>query len=97
MINKDNRITQTASLLKAIGHPIRVDIILCLSQNRNMTVTELCNTLDVPQPILSLHLGVLRKLNVLAVKKSGKRSIYSVLDISVKQIINIIYHTRISN
>ena len=97
MINKDNRITQTASLLKAIGHPIRVDIILCLSQNRNMTVTELCNTLNVPQPVLSLHLAVLRKLNVLAVKKAGKRSIYSISDISVKQIINIVYHTRILN
>ncbi|MAZ58193.1 MAG: transcriptional regulator [Flavobacteriales bacterium] len=94
MINKENKIKQTASLLKAIGHPIRVDIILCLSQNRNMTVTELCVNLDIHQPILSLHLGVLRNQNVIKVKKEGKKSIYSISDISIKQIISIIYHTR---
>tara|TARA_B100000965_G_scaffold406400_1_gene445135 strand:- start:816 stop:1109 length:294 start_codon:yes stop_codon:yes gene_type:complete len=97
MINKEIKIKQTASLLKAIGHPIRVNIMLCLSRNRNMTVTELCNNLDVQQPILSLHLGVLRKQNVIKVKKDGKKSIYSISDISTKQIISIIYHTRILN
>ena len=97
MINKENKIKQTASLLKAIGHPIRVDIILCLSRHRNMTVTALCNNLDIHQPILSLHLGVLRRHNVIKVKKEGKKSIYSISDISVKQIISIIYHTRNSN
>ena len=94
MINKENKIKQSASLLKAIGHPIRVEIILCLSRNRNMTVTELCNDLSIHQPILSLHLAVLRKQNVIKVKKQGKQSIYSISDISVKQIISIIYHTR---
>tara|TARA_Y100000739_G_C20228747_1_gene293407 strand:- start:239 stop:532 length:294 start_codon:yes stop_codon:yes gene_type:complete len=97
MINKEYKINQTASLLKAIGHPIRVDIILCLSQNRNLTVTELCNNLNIHQPILSLHLGVLRKQRVITVKKAGKKSIYSISDNSVTQIINIIYHTRISH
>lgn len=97
MINKENKIKQSASLLKAIGHPIRVEIILCLSRNRNMTVTELCNDLSIHQPILSLHLAVLRKRNVIKVKKQGKQSIYSISDISVKQIISIIYHTRTLN
>tara|TARA_Y100001968_G_C19009704_1_gene549931 strand:+ start:274 stop:567 length:294 start_codon:yes stop_codon:yes gene_type:complete len=97
MINKENKIKQSASLLKAIGHPIRVEIILCLSRNRNMTVTELCNDLSIHQPILSLHLAVLRKQNVIKVKKQGKQSIYSISDISVKQIISIIYHTRSLN
>ena len=97
MINKENKIKQSASLLKAIGHPIRVEIILCLSRNRNMTVTELCNDLSIHQPILSLHLAVLRKQNVIKVKKQGKQSIYSISDISVKQIISIIYHTRTLN
>ena len=97
MINKEYKIKQTASLLKAIGHPIRVKIILCLSRNRNMTVTELCNDLSIHQPILSLHLAVLRKQNVIKVKKQGKQSIYSISDISVKQIISLIYHTRTLN
>ena len=97
MIKKQIKIKQSASLLKAIGHPIRVEIILCLSQNRNLTVTELCNRLSIHQPILSLHLAVLRKQNVIKVKKEGKKSIYSILDISVKQITSIIYHTRNAN
>ena len=93
-MSKENRIKQSASLLKAIGHPIRVEIILCLSRSRNLTVTELSYNLSIHQPIISLHLAVLRKHNIIKVKKEGKKSIYSIIDVSVKQIINIIYHTR---
>ena len=57
---KKNRVRESASLLKAIGHPIRVQIIRILSQYSYMTVTELSEFLSIDQPIMSLHLGVLR-------------------------------------
>jgi len=91
---KRNRIIQTASLLKAVGHPIRVRIMLCLSNNKEMTVTNLSESLSIPQPVMSLHLGILRKKHVINVIKQGKKSLYSISDISVKQAVNIIIQTR---
>ena len=91
--NKENRITESAALLKAIGHPIRVQIIRTLSDYSYMTVTELSEFLSIDQPIMSLHLGVLRKYDVIKVKKDGKKSVYSISHISTKQIINIAYNT----
>ena len=90
---KKNRVRESASLLKAIGHPIRVQIIRILSQYSYMTVTELSEFLSIDQPIMSLHLGVLRKHDVIKVKKEGKNSVYSISNISIKQIVNIAYHT----
>ena len=94
MENNKHHIIESASLLKAIGHPIRVQIIIALSQNTNMTVTELSEDLSIHQPVMSLHLAILRKQNIIKVKKEGKHSTYSIVDISVKQIVNIAYNTR---
>ena len=90
----ENHIIQAAVLLKSLGHPIRVSIIIALSEHSVMTVTQLSNYLDVDQPIMSLHLAVLRKQNTIQVKKEGKQSFYSIEDVCVKQIINLIYYSR---
>ena len=90
----NNNIKLSASLLKAIGHPIRVQIILALANHGVMTVTELTEHLQIDQPIMSLHLAVLRKFNVILVTKDGKKSVYSILDNSVCQVVSIIYYTR---
>jgi len=89
-----NNIKLSASLLKAIGHPIRVQIILTLANHGDMTVTELTENLQIDQPIVSLHLAVLRKSNVILATKKGKQSVYSILDCSVQQVVSIIYYTR---
>ena len=89
-------IVLSASLLKSIGHPIRISIILSLNNNTQLTVSELCNLLLVDQPIMSLHLGVLREKSIIRVEKRGKQSVYSITNHSVKQIINIMYNSNIN-
>ena len=90
----ENHIIKAAALLKSLGHPIRVSIIIALSEHSVMTVTQLSHYLHIDQPIMSLHLAVLRNQNTIQVKKEGKQSFYSIQDVSVKQIINIIYYSR---
>ena len=89
-----NNIESSSTLLKSIGHPIRVNIILTLADQTEMTVTELTQFLKIEQPVMSLHLAVLRKANIIIVKKQGKKSMYSILDRSVQQAVQIIYHSR---
>ncbi len=93
-LSKLNIIDQSASLLKSVGHPIRFHIILVLGTQKYMTVTELSELLNVDQPVMSLHLAVLRKKAIIDVKKDGKNSLYSIVDKSIQQIVNIIYNTN---
>ena len=89
-----NNLELSSSLLKSVGHPIRVKIILTLADHTEMTVTELTQFLKIEQPVMSLHLAVLRNANVIIVRKQGKKSMYSILDSSVLQAVQIIYHSR---
>ena len=88
-----NFIVKAAALLKSIGHPIRVQIMIALSQKNSMTVNSLSQQLNIDQPVMSLHLAILRKKSIITVKRNGKQSEYSISNISVKQIINIAYHS----
>ena len=88
-----NNIVKSAALLKSMGHPIRLRIIITLSNNLQMTVTELSNYLCVDQPIMSLHLAVLRKHKIIKVEKEGKQSKYSILEKSMQQIALISYYS----
>ena len=89
-----NNLELSSSILKSVGHPIRVKIILALADYTEMTVTELTQFLKIEQPVMSLHLAVLRNTNVIIVRKQGKKSMYSILDSSVLQAVQIIYHSR---
>tara|TARA_Y100001968_G_C18837312_1_gene471947 strand:+ start:204 stop:491 length:288 start_codon:yes stop_codon:yes gene_type:complete len=93
MKNNLNSIIQSAAILKSVGHPIRVKIILALSKKSSMTVTALAEELHIDQPVMSLHLAILRKKNIIKVKKIGKQSEYSISNISIQQIVNIAYHS----
>ena len=89
-----NNLELSSSILKSVGHPIRVKIILALADYTEMTVTELTQFLKIEQPVMSLHLAVLRNANIIIVRKQGKKSMYSILDSSVLQAVQIIYHSR---
>lgn len=89
-----NNLELSSSILKSVGHPIRVKIILALADYTEMSVTELTQFLKIEQPVMSLHLAVLRNANIIIVRKQGKKSMYSILDSSVLQAVQIIYHSR---
>ena len=97
MVDKKNKVLNAASILKSIGHPIRVEIILALSQRSHMNVTELSDFLGIEQPVMSLHLSILRKKNIITSIKEGTRSVYKINNNSIKQIIRIIYYSNSNN
>ena len=83
-----------AALLKSIGHPIRIQIIRVLTNNSSMSVSDLSLSLSIDQPVMSLHLAVLRKYNVIKAVKRGKQSFYYLSDINIQQIVNIAYYAE---
>src|SRR5258707_5420167 len=67
----------TASeVFNAIAEPRRREIVDLLALGSERDVSELVRKLGLPQPAVSKHLGVLRKVGVVAVHKAGQRRVY---------------------
>ncbi len=78
------------AFLRAMAHPIRVNIILLLLQNTKMTVSEICEKLDLEQSLTSHHLANMRNSGVLASRREGKNIQYMLGSPKIKEILEII-------
>lgn len=86
-----------ASLLKSVAHPIRIKVIRLIFENESLSVSQIHTLLNIDQPVVSLHLGILKKHGVINSKKEGKNSYYYIINRSIIQIIEIIsndYHVN---
>ena len=70
------RAATTSDVFNAIAEPRRREIVDLLALGAERNVTELVLKLGLPQPAVSKHLGVLRKVGVVAVHKAGQRRVY---------------------
>jgi len=70
------RAATTTDVFNAIGEPRRREIIDVLVGGRAHAVGELVKTLRMPQPAVSKHLGVLRKVGIVSVSQHGQRRLY---------------------
>jgi DNA-binding transcriptional ArsR family regulator len=70
------RAATTSDVFNAIAEPRRREIVDLLARGAERDVTELVFKLGLPQPAVSKHLGVLRKVGVVAVHKAGQRRVY---------------------
>jgi DNA-binding transcriptional ArsR family regulator len=71
------RAPTTAYVFNAIAEPRRRQIVELLARRGAVAVGTLVATLGLPQPAVSKHLGVLRKVGVVAVIKQGKQRVYN--------------------
>tara|TARA_B100001250_G_C19674416_1_gene732988 strand:+ start:114 stop:389 length:276 start_codon:yes stop_codon:yes gene_type:complete len=86
-----------ANLLKAIAHPIRIKIVRIIFEHHSLSVSSIHTLLNIDQPIISLHLGLLRKQGIIIAEKRGKNSYYSIVNRSIMQVIEIISNDFYSN
>jgi DNA-binding transcriptional ArsR family regulator len=70
------RAATTSDVFNAIAEPRRRAIVDLLAFGAEHDVTEIVVKLGLPQPAVSKHLGVLRKVGVVAVHKHGQRRVY---------------------
>jgi DNA-binding transcriptional ArsR family regulator len=70
------RAATTSDVFNAIAEPRRREIVDLLALGAERDVTEIVLKLGLPQPAVSKHLGVLRKVGVVAVHKAGQRRLY---------------------
>jgi DNA-binding transcriptional ArsR family regulator len=70
------RATTTSDVFNAIAEPRRRAIIDLLVNGKEHAVGDLVLRLRMPQPAVSKHLGVLRKVGVVSVSKRGQLRMY---------------------
>jgi DNA-binding transcriptional ArsR family regulator len=70
------RAATTTDVFNAIAEPRRRQIIEVLARRGALAVGALVVTLGVPQPAVSKHLGVLRKVGIVSVTRQGQLRLY---------------------
>jgi len=71
------RAATTTDVFNAIAEPRRREIVDLLARRGPLAVGTLVVALGLPQPAVSKHLGVLRKVGVVAVIKQGQQRVYN--------------------
>ena len=71
------KLTRAAECLKTIAHPVRLRMVELLLEGE-YTVGELAEACDVPSPVASGHLGIMRDRGLLGLERRGQRTFYHV-------------------
>ena len=77
---------RAGELLRALAAPVRIAIVLHLRESQRC-VHELVDALDVPQPLVSQHLRILKAAGVVAGERSGREVMYRLVDDHLAEII----------
>ncbi len=73
-------------ILRALAAPVRIAIVLQLQESQRC-VHELVDTLEVPQPLVSQHLRILKAAGVVAGERSGREVLYRLVDHHLAHIV----------
>ena len=84
------KLNQATEILKAIAHPIRINIIALLENGKRLTVTEIFEKLDLEQAVVSHHLRILKDRGVLNYRREGKNMYYYLKHEQLIQIIQCV-------
>jgi DNA-binding transcriptional ArsR family regulator len=84
-------IQQAATMLKCIGHPVRLQIVELLDRDGEQNVTAIYEALGLEQAVASQHLNLMRDKGVLASRRDGVNVFYRIQDARVTQVIDCIH------
>ena len=83
---KDDTLERMVEMLKAIAHPVRLQIVNIL-MNGERSVGDLVKMLDTNQPRTSQQLNILKSRGVLKSRRNGNFVFYSILNDGIKNIV----------
>ncbi len=74
----NERLEACSELLRAVAHPLRLQILAFIDQNEEINVNKIYNTLGLEQSITSQHLRILRVAGLVNTQRDGKYIHYSI-------------------
>ena len=91
MTRDEGRLTDAAELFRALASPVRVGILLELTEGERC-VHDLVDALAVPQPLVSQHLRILRAADLVVGSRRGREVVYSLRDEHIAHIVRDAVH-----
>lgn len=83
----DPVLEEYARKLKAIGHPIRLRLLILISREDDPCVSDMWRCLNQPQPVISQHLAILKENGIVSAEVQKTRRVYSIVDPFIAGII----------
>lgn len=80
------RAATTTDVFNAIAEPRRRELIDALVDGREHAVGDMVQALGIPQPAVSKHLSVLRKVGIVSVTKQGQLRLYRLNPAQLKPV-----------
>ena len=78
-VNINNeKLQESAEILRALAHPLRMQILEFIDKHKTINVNKIYNTLKLEQSITSQHLRILRMAGLVITHREGKFIHYSV-------------------
>jgi len=68
----------SAEILRALAHPLRMQILEFIDEHKSINVNKIYNTLKLEQSITSQHLRILRNAQLVETNREGKFIHYTV-------------------
>lgn len=88
--HSDAALAETADLMAALAHPVRLRIVEGLLSG-DCCVGTMVECLELPQPLVSRHLAVLRDAGIVTVEAEGRRRRYRVTHPRVQSILGCLF------
>jgi ArsR family transcriptional regulator len=73
-------VSELKTMLRALADEARLNIVHHLAGQGEVNVTEICQSLNISQPLVSWHLAMLRRAGLVRRRRFG-RQVYCSLDI----------------
>ncbi|MDU4696880.1 MAG: metalloregulator ArsR/SmtB family transcription factor [Paenibacillus sp.] len=89
MDNNFKAYQETAEMLKALAHPVRLCIVRGLLEKKQCNVTYMQECLELPQSTVSQHLQKLRRLGIVEAERSGLEVNYQLAN---ERVIKLVRH-----
>ena len=68
----------STEMLRALAHPLRLQILEFIDKNKAINVNKIYNTLKLEQSITSQHLRILRAAGIVITERDGKYIHYAI-------------------
>ncbi len=87
-----SKIEKLAKIFKVLGDPNRLTIVMSIGKS-SRSVTEIINTTDLSQTLVSFHLKALRNASIVKTDRSGPFIYYSLTEPSLMDILGELTRT----
>ncbi len=89
MLSK-KEITKYSEIFKALGNPLRLQILCGLCNKENCNVSKMVEHLGVSQSRVSQQLSILKNAGLVKTERRGKEICYFLSDQKIKKILDVI-------